>query len=341
MLTSKEIVNNYVLNFIEEWDGRSNKFYNKVKKDPQFYEKIVDLYFETKSANKVSDIVKLDSKYITTILNKFGVSTSKRKMTEDVLELIILDKLSGMSLGQLKVKYNFSLETLKRQLNNRGVDTSVVDPIDKLDESVIEDYKTKQIKQIAKERNVGKETIKKYLIKNNVPIRTLSQSASLNIKNNGVNFRGENILFYSSKNKVDILANSSYELARFLELEEDKSVVSYTKNVETICYNDCNNNYTADILIFYKNGEVVVEEVKPNWFIKYMNKVVEMLKNKTINEIATDINISEKSVKKFILSYQKFKEADLFFGNKGIKFIIITEDNINIKLAEKFLNRKI
>ena len=113
MLTPEKIVDNFIDTFIEEWDGRSNKFYNKVKKDKTFYVKIVELYNQTKSANKVSEQIGLDSKYITTILNKFGVSTSKRKMDEKTLKLIIEDKLKGMSLGQLKIKYNFSLETLK------------------------------------------------------------------------------------------------------------------------------------------------------------------------------------------------------------------------------------
>lgn len=337
MLTPEKIVDNFIDTFIEEWDGRSNKFYNKVKKDKTFYVKIVELYNQTKSANKVSEQIGLDSKYITTILNKFGVSTSKRKMDEKTLKLIIEDKLKGMSLGQLKIKYNFSLETLKRNLNKNGIDTSIENSIDKLSEEVIKDYKTKQLKEIAKEYSVGIETIKKYLLSKGVKLRTLSQSASLNIKNNGVNFKGENILYKSVKNNCEILANSSYELARFLELEVDDNVVLYTKDVETICYNDCNNNYTADIYIEYKNGRKVVEEVKPNWYLKYMNKTLDLIKNTTQENIATELNISPKSVKKFLLSDLKFKEAEKYFTEKGIEYRIITEDDINIKLAQKYI----
>lgn len=337
MLTSEQIVDNFIHTFIEEWDGRSNKFYNKVKKDRLFYIRLIELYRETKSANKVSEQVGLDSKYITTILNKFGVLTSKRKIDEKTLKLIIQDKLNGMSLGQLKIKYNFSLEALKRNLNNSGVDTSLEDPLTKLSEIVIEDYKTKQLKEIAKEYGVGVETVKKYLIINGVKLRTLSQSASLNIKNKGVNFRGENILYKSLKNNCDILANSSYELARFLELEEDDSVILYTKDVETICYNDCNNHYTADIYIEYKNGKKVVEEIKPNWYLKYMNKTIELLKNTTEEDIANELNISPKSVKKFLLSHLKFKEAEKYFTEKEVEYKIVTEDNINIKLAKKYI----
>ena len=337
MLTPEKIVDNFIDTFIEEWDGRSNKFYNKVKKDKTFYVKIVELYNQTKSANKVSEQIGLDSKYITTILNKFGVSTSKRKMDEKTLKLIIEDKLKGMSLGQLKIKYNFSLETLKRNLNKNGIDTSIENSIDKLSEEVIKDYKTKQLKEIAKEYRVGIETIKKYLLSKGVKLRTLSQSASLNIKNNGVNFKGENILYKSVKNNCEILANSSYELARFLELEVDDNVVLYTKDVETICYNDCNNNYTADIYIEYKNGRKVVEEVKPNWYLKYMNKTLDLIKNTTQENIATELNISPKSVKKFLLSDLKFKEAEKYFTEKGTEYRIITEDDINIKLAQKYI----
>lgn len=337
MLVPEEIVESFLKNFIEEWDGRSNRFYNKVKSDKNFYIRLVELYNQTKSANKVSEQIGLDSKYITTILNKFGVSTSKRKMDEETLELIIKDKLNGMSLHQLKIKYNFSLETLKRNLNNKKIDTSMPNLMDKLDESVVIDYQSKHLKQIAKERGVGILTIKKYLISKGVLLRTLSQSVSMNIKINGVNFKGENIIFYSHKNDTEILANSSYELARFLELEKDNDVILYTKDVETICYNNCNNNYTADIYIEYKNGRRVVEEVKPNWFLKYMNKTLELINTKTEIDIAAEMNISPKSVKKFLLSNLKFKEAKRYFPQKGIEYKIITEDDINIKLAQQYL----
>lgn len=337
MLTSEQIVDNFIHTFIEEWDGRSNKFYNKVKKDRLFYIKLVELYTETKSANKVSEQVGLDSKYITTILNKFGVSTSKRKIDEKTLKLIIQDRLNGMSLGQLKLKYNFSLETLKRNLNKNGINTSLENPFDRLSEKVIEDYKGKQLKEIAKDYGVGIKTIKNYLISKGVKIRTLSQSVSLNIKNKGVNFKGKNILYNSVKNNCEILANSSYELARFLELEVDENVILYTKDVETICYNDCKNNYTADIYIEYKDGRKVVEEIKPNWYLKYMNKTLSLIENTTQEDIAIKLNISPKSVKKFLLSDLKFKEAEKYFTGKGIEYKIITEDNINTKLAQKYI----
>lgn len=337
MLDAEEIVDNFINNFIEEWDGRSNKFYNKVKSNKSYYVNLVNIYHQTKSANKVSEQIGIDSKYITTILKKFGVSTSKRKMDEDTLSLIIKDKLDGMSLGQLKVKYNFSLETLKRNLNKKGIDTSIKNSFDKLDECIIEEYKTKQLKQIAENYGVGIKTIKNYLTSKGVKLRTLSQSVSLNIKNNGVNFKGENIHYYSTKNNKSILANSSYELARFIELETDDSVLLYTKDVETICYNNCNNNYTADIYVKYIDGRKVVEEVKPNWYLNYMNKTLDLLKCKTKEEIAKEMNISVKSVDKFILSNLKFKEAEKYFLQKGIEYKIITEDNIDINLAKHYL----
>lgn len=337
MLKSEKIIDNFINNFTEELDGRSNRFYNKVKRDRDFYINLVELYDKTKSANKVSEQIPLDSKYITTILNKFGVSTTKRKMDKYTLSLIIEDKLNGLSLGQLKTKYNFSLETLKRNLNNNGIDTSIKKPFDKLSEKIIEDYKTKQVKEIAREYEVGVRTIRKYLISKGIKLRTLSQSVSLNIKKNGVNFKGKNILYKSVKNNCEILANSSYELARFLELENDNNVILYTKDVETICYNNCNNNYTADIYIEYRNGDRVVEEVKPNWFLKYMTKTLDLIKDNTEEGIASEMNISSKSVKKFLLSDLKFKEAIKYFTEKGIEYKIITEDNINIKLAQKYL----
>jgi DNA-binding CsgD family transcriptional regulator len=337
MLEAEDIVNNFINNFIEEWDGRSNKFYNKVKSNKSYYVNLVNIYNQTKSANKVSEQIGIDSKYITTILKKFGVPTFRRKMDEETLSLIIEDKLNGMSLGQLKIKYNFSLETLKRNLNKRGINTSIENPFDKLNEDIIEEYKTKQLKEIAKDYGVGVKTVKSYLVSKGIKLRTLSQSVSLNIKNKGVNFKGENIQYYSIKNDKSILANSSYELARFIELETDSSVLLYTKDVETICYNNCNNSYTADIYIEYIGGKKVVEEVKPNWYLKYMNKTLELINCKTKEEVAAEMNISVKSVNKFILSDLKFKEAKKYFPQKGIEYKIITEDDININLAKCYL----
>jgi hypothetical protein len=340
MLNPEEVVNSFIDSFVESTDGRSNKFFKKVKEDKQFYVDLVKLYYETKSAKKVSKLVGLDSKYINTILKKFNVSIFCKRMDKDVLDLIIKDKLNGLSLGQLKLKYNFSLESLKRNLNNAGIDTSLKNPFDNLSEELVEEYKTKQLKELSKKYKVGVRTIKKYLLSKGVSIRTLSQSVSLNIKNKGVNFRGENINFKSNKNGSDILANSSYELARFLELEKDSSVLYYTKDVETICYNDCNNNYTADIYIEYVDGRKVVEEVKPNWYLNYMKKVLSLVDYLSHEQIAEKLNISIKSINKFIMSDLKFKEARSYFIAKGIEYKIITEDDIDIKLAQQYLKTK-
>jgi hypothetical protein len=44
-----------------------------------------------------------------------------------------------------------------------------------------------------------------------------------------------------------------------------------------------------------------------------------------------------ENVKKFLLSDLKFKEAEKYFTEKGIEYRIITEDDINIKLAQKYI----
>lgn len=339
MLTPRDILDNFINSFDIKADGRSNKFFKKVVENKEFYINIIQLYLEGNSCLKISKEVGLDAKYISTILGKFNVKCRKKLLDQETLNLMVIDRLDGMSLSKLSKKYSFSMDTIKRGLNNAGVDTSIKDSILKLDDRVIEDYKTQQLSEISKKYGVDKRVVKKYLISKGVKIRTLSESVSLNIKKNGVNFKGENIPYKSLKNDCELLANSTYELCRFLELEYDHSVIMYTKDVETIHYNNNRNTYTADIYIEYRCGKKVVEEVKPKWYLKYMNKTAELLEYCTKDEIAELLYISEKSVNKFLLSAMKFEEAYRYFLSKGIEYKIVTEDNINLQLIKTFKNK--
>lgn len=335
MLIAKRAVQNYIDNFPDYTDNRKNKFYKKVLENKDYYIELVHMFLQGDSCRQIGMKLNIDNKYVSVILNKFKIDTSPKRMSKEDLKNIIIDREDNkLSLSELSKKYNYSMETIKRNLNNSNIVTSITPITNKLTDEIIELYKSSNPSEIAELYNVSSSTIKRFLESKNVKLRTLSQSCSLMIKKRGVNFKGSSTPFQSYKNKKWILSDSSYELSRFIELENDSSVLMYSKDVETISYNNNRNNYTADIYIRYSDGREEVEEIKPNWFLNYIEKIKDLVDSgESKEDISKSTGLSLKSINKFLLSDIKFKEAFEYFKKKNIKYSIKTEDNININLA--------
>lgn len=71
--------------------------------------------------------------------------------------------------------------------------------------------------------------------------------------------------FYSKKNRKTMYYDSSWELARMQTLEKDNDVVYYQREPLRIPYkfNGSRHYYHPDFLVTYRNGDQVLEEVKP------------------------------------------------------------------------------
>ena len=330
MLDTYNILGEYINEHPEHKDGRKMKFVKTVCSNINKYISIIDMQKNGKSSRDIGLFFNEDPKNIWTILDKFKIDMSRRVIQKEDANKFVIDREKGLTLEDLSKKYNFAASCIKESLNKSGINTNVR-LLQLTDKDLIEEmYSNMQSSEIAKIKGVSAATINRFLEANGIKRRTLSESASLNIKKKGVNFKGVNIPFQSRKNSKWFLANSGYEVARFIELERDENVISYSKEVERIPYNSGNNTYTPDILVRYTD-RVEIEEVKPRW---YMQKMQEVYEASEIGNLAVCNRLSLKSINKFKLAKIKFEEALLYYESLGIKFTIKTEDDIDVSLSE-------
>lgn len=123
--------------------------------------------------------------------------------------------------------------------------------------------------------------------------------------------------FYSKKNDEIFKYRSSYELAFFYQLEEDEEVTNYMYEPFEVSYIDfykTQRNYRPDLLILYKDGSIVIAEIKPSTMLADY-----------------DVQAKANAAKKFIKDNYK---------NINVKYKFITEKTIFKDNSEyiKFLN---
>lgn len=118
----------------------------------------------------------------------------------------------------------------------------------------------------------------------------------LNFKRSARNFKSG--IFYSKKNEMKLYYQSSWELKFFKALEIDNKVLKYERcpfKIQYVCTNGNIKNYAPDVLVFYKDGSKVVNEIKP------LNQI-----NYSINEL-------------------KFKAARKYCKNNNFHFKVLTQ----------------
>lgn len=95
-----------------------------------------------------------------------------------------------------------------------------------------------------------------------------------NGKYNFLNGRHKSGRFYSLKNGKVLFYRSSYELLAFQLLESINEVLKYEVNPISIEYkwNNKIHRYLIDLLVYYKNGDKQLIEVKAKWQIDYDEK---------------------------------------------------------------------
>ena len=121
--------------------------------------------------------------------------------------------------------------------------------------------------------------------------------------------------FYSKKNELKFIYRSSYELAFFLKLEQDETVLQYIYEPFETRYVDskgAQRSYRPDLMILHSCGKIVIAEVKPSLMVKDFD--VQSKANSVRHEIKTtykDVNMSfmfvtEKDIFKDNVEYVAF-----------------------------------
>jgi hypothetical protein len=122
-------------------------------------------------------------------------------------------------------------------------------------------------------------------------------------KYNGVDFNKfyKNGFMYSEKCKKDIWYRSGLERQIFEKIEKDQNIITYRIEPFVIKYfytsQKQNRNYIPDILCFYKNGEIKLIELKPEYQLEEQKNI------------------------------DKFSAAQKYCNEKGMIFEVWTEKN--------------
>lgn len=154
------------------------------------------------------------------------------------------------------------------------------------------------LKQCADKVGVSDTAVSRWLKKHKIQLRTQSETQSKRASEGrqpiwGIRF------FVSDKKGVEHRADSVYEGARLMQHINNKKVKSVERCKLQIKLST-GKHYNPDLSILYKDGQIIVEEVKPNY------------KRKNL-----DVLMKEKEAKKYLKSI-------------GIKYLVITEREIGI-----------
>lgn len=269
-----------------------------------------------KEKEPIKNIVKLSGaceKRIYKILKDENLVRNFNKKIPIEVEKEICDKfLNGKTNKQLCEEYGIWPSTISKILDKNGIERKRV-AYNKIDENIkqkiISEYVNGlNICELSEKYGFGTTTIARWLKSEN-KTRTLSDAFTLSSQKGRKHFKGTDLPFFSTKSNKWFFADSLWESVRMNQLDSDNDVLYWEKCSDRIQYFDENGKshyYMPDIKIFTKNGEIIVEEIKPK-----------VLTNDTINKI-------------------KFTYAKHFYDSINAKFVVITENEIGIDNIKSF-----
>jgi hypothetical protein len=317
--------------------------YNKVQTNPSLYETAADNYINSKvSMNQVMRDIGVNSKIeFFDILAELGIPI-KISLTEQQYNDIKTDIANGATKKELSGKYKIGSIYYKYLTQDANVE--LIDKKETRPTLRIKELAPEIISSILADRVAGMSIYEVYH-KYDIPLARLNR---LFKKNNLGDLRSESaarnqyvgkrgIPFQSEKIGAWITADSEYEIARFLELEVDPNVLTYSRDIDPVTYNDGvkNRKYFPDIKVTYTDGRVEIEEVKP-FFIISKGEMLDQLRreNASMEEIREILNVSDSMFNIISNTQLKMNTAKEFYENQGITYKIMTENEINTKLSD-------
>ena len=112
-------------------------------------------------------------------------------------------------------------------------------------------------------RSRDEERLVKHLVKKSGKKRV---NVYFNKKSSSGKTKYINGKYFSKKNNDYFTYRSSYELAYFIKLEEDKTVLQYSYEPFETEYLDSfgvKRNYIPDLMILFEDGKILIAEIKP------------------------------------------------------------------------------
>lgn len=230
---------------------------------------IVSAYRSGVSTPELSDASGIGETSILRWLQNEGIvrTTAETKgITDDVRKQIVELYESGMSGPQVAKTLGIGSSTVHRELMKQGKSRGLeevrnIDP--EIKAKAIELYQVEQLNtyEVAKALGVGQTSVARWIRQANVS-RGYSAAQALRVSLGRIKGRGisSNVTLPSGK---IIHTDSTYELARVVQLSKMSDVVSVERATHQISYREGAARYNPDLLVKTKDGRTIIEEIKP------------------------------------------------------------------------------
>lgn len=324
---------------------KDTELYREVAKFPDIYKQaVVDYINGNVSVNQIMRDIEVPTKTVFyDVLADLGVPI-KLPITQEQYEGIKADLANGATKNQIFEKYkvggnvhkylsrDIKIETVGKAEIRKSVSARALEQ--EIANSILADRKAgASIEDLYAKYHLPMSTLGNLLKQND--LYTLKIEGGV-VKNIYAGNKGR-IPYQSEKLGKWITGDSNYEIARFIELDNDPNVISYSRDVEPIPYNDGTRGrgYHPDIEVTYADGRVEIEEIKPLMIISNGEKIRQMRAQGMDEEaIRHELNLSKTMYNIISKNVAKIDTATEHYKKLGIPFKIMTEKEINVKLSD-------
>lgn len=323
---------------------KESKLFQKVSKDRTKYETAVDNYIYSKvSNNQIMRDLGIDTRteFLDT-LAELNVPI-KLPISEQQYNEMKGDLEKGMTKKDFLIKFKTGNEVYK--FVSRGANIELMDRKETRETVKVKEIEQEIIQSIIADRKEGLTVLELY-DKYHLPYGAISKILKINdafiiktdygvIKNIYSANKGR-IPYQSEKLGKWIMGDSTFEIARFMELDNDPNVLTYTRDVDPIPYKDnTNRRYFPDIKVTYTDGRIEIEEIKP-FLIINKGEIIKQLREQGMSEkdIQKEVNLSDAMYKIVNKNIIKMDAAIEHYKNIGVDFKILTQKDIDVRLAD-------
>lgn len=268
---------------------------------------IIFLYNDDwKSTTEIAKIVGCSANTACRVLNGAGVDTSSFPC-KNKLDYVVKLQKEGKTNVEIAAELGGCARQVTTWLRKRGI--QIRPQIDRnLKDEAVRLYSEDKmsIRNVANRLGIGSVVVRRAVI-NAGAIRTLSKARCLATRKDmgRDQYRSQAYHWQSRKTGIWQPAGSRWELVRMSQLDDDNSVAEWTRCPFYISYNG-GKTYNPDLLVTYKDGRKVVEEIKPQRYA-----------------------ITPKN-------QAKFAAARVYLQEKNIPFVVMTEEEIGREAIRNF-----
>ena len=224
-----------------------------------------------------------------------GVTQEKREAAIKMYE-------EGSSIAEVSKELGLGTSTVHRLVKAEGINRNLKEvtaaPAEVRAEALRMYSDGLNSYEVAEQLGLSQSTVARWAVDADIS-RGWSGAQALRVvlgRNKGY---GVKVPFKSSKSDGELMAPSTYELARFGQLQADENVVSFRKARDRIPYGD-GRTYVPDIEVRYADGRIAVEEIKPEYLLD-------------------DATVQAKA-----------EAAREFYAERGVEYRLVTERTIGL-----------